>query len=204
MSKIIAPFKVFYDKSYEYLCHYFNKMFLEEKKDNNMKRIYERISTYQQIISFFKPPTYIVDNIYLGNARHAASFDNLVDLNIGMIINVTNEITSYYPETFTYYKYSLFDNNRDSIKVFVQNAHDKIILYKKNNPNKNILIHCFMGASRSVSVILYYLVKTMKKENGNNFDINDALNFIKNKRDIINPTELFIKELNDIIMNENL
>jgi hypothetical protein len=202
MSQIIAPLRVFYDKSYYYLCNYFHNFFYANNKNNNINRIYERISTYKQIISFFKPPTYIIDNIYLGNARHAASYDTLVDMKIGMIINVTNEITSYYPDTFTYYKYSLSDNNLDSIKVYIKNAYEKILYYQKKNPDMNILIHCFMGASRSVSVILFYLIKTMKNEDGSCFNIDQALEFIKTKRDVVNPTEKFISELNEIILSD--
>ena len=56
------------------------------------------------LVSFFEPPTHIIDNIYLGNAYNAAYYYGLKKNNIKMIINVTKEISKYYPEYFTYYQ----------------------------------------------------------------------------------------------------
>ena len=40
--------------------------------------------------------TYIIDNIYLGNAYNASNWINLDSNNIGLIINITKEIPNYY------------------------------------------------------------------------------------------------------------
>lgn len=55
--------------------------------------------------------------------------------------------------------------------------------------NKNILVHCMAGVSRSVSVVAYYLMK--KKA----LSYEDALNIIKQKRKIARPNDSFRSQL---------
>ena len=190
-NKIYAPFKVVYDKSYEYIYYYLTDYFQNNEKIK-IDRLYERISTYRQIVSFFDQPTYILDNIWLGNARNAASFYDLKNKKIKLIINVTNEISNYYPNEFDYLKYDINDNNKDEIIDFLKDSYHKITEFKKNNNDKHILIHCFMGASRSASILLYYIINTLKNEDGSKYNLNQAINFLKEKREIINPSEKFI------------
>lgn len=201
-NNFFAPLKVFYDKSYEYLTYYFYDYFKDEN-NVNIERIYKRISTYKQVISFFKQPTYIIDNIWLGNARNAASFYDLHDKNIKMIINVTNEISNYYPNSFEYINYKINDNNKDTIINFLNDSYNKIKNYQQKNKDKHILIHCFMGSSRSASILLFYLMKTLKNDDDTEFTLNQAINFLKEKRNVINPSEKFILDLQDTIHLQN-
>ena len=59
------------------------------------------------------------------------------------------------------------DNNNDSISEFLIDSYINIKRFQKNNPESNILVHCFAGASRSASIILYYLVIENRKNNIN-------------------------------------
>ena len=61
-----------------------------------------------------------------------------------------------------------------------------------------------MGSSRSASILIYYIIKTLKKENGENYNLEETIEFIKNKRDIINPSQKFISDLKEIIMEDLL
>ena len=203
---IYAPMKVFYDKGNNYIKNYLNDFFdfyhnVDENENENEKiniiRYYERIDTYSQMISFFKSPTHIIDNIYLGNARNAASYYQLKELNINFIINITQDISLYYPEEFTYYNYNIEDDNNESIKQFFEKSYQNIV-NSQNQQNKNILIHCFMGASRSVTLLLYYIIRKNKKR-GINVNLDDTIKFIKDKRSVINPTEKYIKDLKSAI-----
>lgn len=47
------------------------------------------------------------------------------------------------------------------------------------NLGQNVFVHCKMGSSRSVLVIIAYLMKYCNK------DYNDAYNFVKAKRKLI-------------------
>ena len=51
----------------------------------------------------------------------------LKDKNIKVIINVTTEISEYYPDEFIYLRYKLYDNNKHSIKHYLEQSYEDII-----------------------------------------------------------------------------
>ena len=55
--------------------------------------------------------------------------------------------------------------------------------------NKNILVHCMAGISRSVSLVTYYLMKKYFA------DYDKAITYVKNKRVIANPNDSFKSQL---------
>ena len=155
----------------------------------NNERIYNSVSTFEQISWFFSNPTYIIDNIYIGSAHNAANKTLLKSLNIKYIVNVTAEIKNYYPDFITYVNYSLYDDNKQSIDKYFEDSYKKIKEFQNNKDGGNILIHCFMGASRSATILAYYLMR----EKG--FTPLESYNFIKSKRSLINPTHKLFKDL---------
>jgi protein-tyrosine phosphatase len=168
----------------------------DNNKKNIKKRIFEPKSKIEQIQTFFSEPTYIIDNIYLGSAFNASNYNSLKQNNIGLIINMTNEISNYYNDEIIYKKYGLYDNNNEPIIQYLEKTFEDIIEFQKKYPNKNILIHCFMGASRSASILTYYIHKKF------NISIDESIIFIKNKREIINLTTLFYNQLLEIEKNK--
>ena len=69
------------------------------------------------------------------------------------------------------------------------------IQYHQQNTKGNILIHCFMGASRSASIVIYYLMRTQKHEDGKPYTFDDAVSYLRNKRITVNPTFRLTKDL---------
>ena len=159
---------------------------------NQNNRLFKKMPYIIQLKWFFNDPTYIVNNIYLGSSHNAANKKLLNDKNIKYIINVTNEIDNYYPNDFTYVNYRLNDNNEEPIIHYLEDSYKKIKSFQKNN-NGNILVHCFMGASRSATIVAYYLIRE------NNMEPKEAYLYLKEKRDLVNPTILFYKDLKNII-----
>ena len=158
------------------------------------ERIYNSISTFEQIRWFFTNPTHIIDNIYVGSAHNAANKTLLKSLNIKYIVNVTSEIKNYFPGFITYVNYTLYDDKKQSIDKYLENSYRKIKEFQNNNDG-NILIHCFMGASRSVTILAYYLMR----EKG--FTPLESYNFIKSKRNVVNPTHKLFKDLSKSRLN---
>jgi protein phosphatase slingshot len=154
----------------------------------NNKRIFPKQPILCELYGLLEYPSLIIDNIYIGSAYNAASFQTLIDNNIATIVNVTCEIRNYFPDNFTYHRFMIYDDNKSSIAKYLDESYQIIKNEQKKN-NGNILIHCFMGASRSVSIVMYYLAK----EYNMNFD--EALNHIKNIRPFINPTFRYTKDL---------
>jgi protein-tyrosine phosphatase len=154
----------------------------------NNNRIYDQLSTIQQISWFFTEPTHIIDNIYIGSAHNAANKNLLDRLQIKYVINVTAEITNYFEDEIEYANYTICDDNKQSIFNYLDESYTKIKQFQRKN-NGFILIHCFMGASRSATILAHYLIKEKK------MDVKGAYDFLKNKRNLVNPTHKFYKEL---------
>ena len=91
----------------------------------------------------------------------------------------------HFPSEYIYKKFELYDNNEENIDICLLEIYSFIQEHKE----KKIFIHCKMGASRSVSVIIFYLMKE------HNMLLDDAILFIKNKRMIINPNCRFVDTL---------
>lgn len=181
---IIAPLKVINNKTKEYL---------ESSENVQPERIFDPPSLIDKLTSLFNNPIHIVDGIYLGNAINAASYYKLKELDVGLIVNVTKEIENYFEGEFEYLKFPVLDNGLDDLSLTLIESYEKILEYKKNNPFKNIVVHCYMGASRSVSVIVYYLIKQYS------MTFEESIEVIKNKKHIINISTLFKKNICDLI-----
>lgn len=190
-----ASVKVAYDRLYDYITSSATTEDVEDSdnvdvskytEDESSYRVFGHNSTFASIGLFFDNPTHIIDNLYIGSAFNAASYCTLKKYDIGVVINMTKEISQYYSDEFIYLQYEMYDDNKDGILNVVDEVYQNIINHQ-NLQSGNILIHCFMGASRSASVVLYYLMKK-----GMTFD--EALTFVKNKR-LINPTHRFTKDL---------
>lgn len=72
-----------------------------------------------------------------------------------------------------------FYNNKPMIEIgyhFINNAIES---------NKNILVHCMAGVSRSVSLVIYYLMKKY------HIDYDRADKLVKQKRKVANPNNSF-------------
>jgi hypothetical protein len=184
MNSLFACYKVFADKTYDYI-------FQQPKITNPIQRIYKTNTYYEyieniinQYYHFFSYPTHIIDNIYLGSAYNAASYYTLKNLNIKKIVNVTQEISQYYSDDFEYKTYKLYDNNNDNINKYLEDAYNYI-----SNTKDNILVHCYMGSSRSATIVIYYLMEKY------NMTLDQSIDFVKSKRNIVNLTTKFKNEL---------
>lgn len=132
-----------------------------------------------------KIPTfdYIIDNLYLGDREAAESLRLLNEHKIEVIVNISNSRYVEYGH-ITYFHFDINDNKNENIFQYFEKL-DEIIT---NNKDKNILIHCMNSVSRSVSLVLYYLLQHM--------DLNNAFNFLKSKRtQYTKPNSGFVKQL---------
>ena len=183
MNIITSVTSVLYDKFNDKLKLYY------DNNEDHVDRLYNNEGFLEHINNtcknFLSEPTHIIDNIYLGNAINACNKDLLESYNIKTIINVTQEIPNYYQETdINYMQIPIRDNQDATLLPYFDNFYNFI-----KNKNDNILIHCYMGVSRSTTIVLYYLMKK------HNFNLDDAIMFVRSKRPIINPNILLYNEL---------
>jgi protein phosphatase slingshot len=146
---------------------------------------------YNVFKNLFIEPTKIVDHLYLGNAYNASNFNQLDEFNITSVLNITNEIPNYFEEdiNFDYLKISIDDTNNETIINHLDIALKFLNEIKKKKPNQNVLVHCYMGSSRSASIILAYLIKYYR------LTLDDALKLLKEKRPVVNINVDFWKDL---------
>ena len=129
------------------------------------------------------PIDHIIDNIYLGDFRTADNIDMLRQYNITHIINCAFNLPNKYPEQITYKRLDLRDEPDQPIIERLEEAYQFI----KENKGKNIFVHCVFG--KSSSVVIFYIMKEKKLK------FEDAKNFVKNLRNIVNPNPGFEAEL---------
>ncbi len=134
-----------------------------------------------------KNPTFdhIVDRVYLGDADAAQKEELLRENNIGIIVNISN--TRYCTfDGIEYYYFDIDDDRNENISQFFP----QLVNIIESNPEKNILIHCMNSVSRSVSLVLYFLMRIKCMQ------LMDAYIFLKSKRNqYTKPNCGFIKQL---------
>lgn len=87
-----------------------------------------------------------------------------------------------------YLRVPIYDDCTYHISNYIKEAME-FIDNASNNKNGNILIHCYMGSSRSASIVLAYLIYKY------NYSLSDALLFLKDKRNIVNINVNFIDDI---------
>jgi len=179
--------------SYDYLVGKSNNLMQyfdsdADIKTSKVKRIYTKLPKLTQLSWFFGYPTYIKDKIYLGSAFNAATKSTLDTLNIKYIINVTDKIENYFPDCYHYETYIIDDNDQQHIIPFLEQSYKKIKEFQEKNDG-NILVHCVMGASRSASIVCYYLMREY------NFNPKEIYHAMKLKRECVNPSYTFYNDL---------
>jgi hypothetical protein len=144
----------------------------------NVIRLKDKENTIiQNLYDLSYPMTEIADGIYLGNACNSRDYYELKEKNIKSIVNCTMEFPNYFSSDFVYYNVPILDENNQRILEYL---NDAIEFIHTNREKGNVLIHCFMGASRSVAITVAYLVRY------HNLSVEEAIYKIQNLRNIIN------------------
>ena len=158
-----------------------NKMKINLKEelnmDNNIERKYEE--DYNEIIKDF---------LYISGYKTASTISDLQKLKITNIINCSGDLCeNLYFSDISY----LTLNIRDNVSENIECLFFKCINYISETRAKNgrVLIHCYKGVSRSVSIIISYLIFLHK------WSYDEAFDFVQLKRPIANPNIGFYLQL---------
>ena len=133
-------------------------------------------------------PTQVFNWLYLGTFSNATDLEELKRIKIKYVLNCASEcINRTLPTDIIELRLKIIDDVDFDILSFIEQSND--FINKAKLSGGNILIHCKMGRSRSVSLVIAYLIKY----HGYNF--NSALNLIKERRNQIGPNKGFIEQL---------
>lgn len=138
------------------------------------------------ISEFFKI-SQITNNIYLSGVMVAQDINKIKEYNISCIVNCTKTIPNYF-DNISYLRVPVDDTNNQNIEQYFDETYNFIENCIKDN--KNVLVHCHAGISRSSTILIAYFMRK------NNWDLQKALDFLRSKRSIVNPNSDFIKALN--------
>ena len=124
----------------------------------------------------------ITDDLYISDAANALDYTSLKKLGIKQILIVGKELPRHGDLYFKVFHIKIDDTPNENIKKFFNSSFNFI---KKNKT----LVHCAMGVSRSVSIVIAYLMRAK------NMSYNDALTLVKKERSIASPNHGFVKQL---------
>ena len=129
----------------------------------------------------------IFKNVYLGSIDSVYDIAALRKLKIKNIVSVIADFSPPYPDDFNYLVVNALDTTNTNLTKIFDKVND--FIDDSLDDNKAVLIHCYAGRSRSVAVLIAYMIRTygMKYE--------DALKSIKNVREIAEPNESFKEQL---------
>jgi protein tyrosine/serine phosphatase len=130
----------------------------------------------------------IFNNVYIGSIESVYDIEELKNRKINNIISVISDFNPPYPNEFNYLIVNALDtHNTDLTNVF--DTTNKFIEKSLDEDNEPILIHCYAGKSRSVSILIAYIMYKY------GMCYEDALKAIKQKREFVNPNEKFREQL---------
>lgn len=135
----------------------------------------------------------INDKLFIGNISTATNKKLLKENGITHIINILSQRFEPYPEDFEYlhiYAYDIVDWDL-TYSFPITNLFIKDAL---KNGGK-VYIHCMCGVSRSISILLAYLMTNTTNS------LESILNDVRFIRPIANPNKAFMKQLVDFRYN---
>ncbi len=137
----------------------------------------------------------ITDHIYISDFATACNKSKLKEDGITHILCTILNVDPIYSDDFIYKNIHLRDINNENINQYFQECSEFIHDAIKNNGK--VLIHCSYGISRSVSMVLAYLINQ-------GMSYGDAYDLVKEKRSIMNPNKGFRKQLLVYYLERNL
>nr|XP_027116202.1 dual specificity protein phosphatase 1-like isoform X1 [Coffea arabica] len=132
-------------------------------------------------------PSKIEEGLYLGSLGAASNKTALKSLNITHILTVANSLPPAHPNDFVYKIVSIPDREDINISQYFDDCFEFIDGAKRKGGG--VLVHCFMGRSRSVTVVVAYLMKK------HGMSLSQALEHVRNKRPVASPNPGFMSQL---------
>jgi len=135
--------------------------------------------------------------LFLGSFNQSEKYELVSNLKITHILNITFECCNCHEDKgVKYLKISILDEPDKNIHQFFSQAYDFINEALSEDSDNKVLIHCAMGKSRSATITIMYLMKKFS------WGYEKAFEFVKRKREIIEPNEGFIEKLQDFEKNQ--
>lgn len=132
-------------------------------------------------------PSEIVPYLFVGSQQHAQSRPILEQLKITHILNITATCPNWFAGSIEYKNIPIKDTWNQNITSYFEDAFQFIDAAR--NSGGRVLVHCVAGISRSPTITIAYLMRTL------NISLQGALSHVKAARNIVSPNLDFLVEL---------
>ncbi|WOK96821.1 hypothetical protein Cni_G05529 [Canna indica] len=132
-------------------------------------------------------PCKIEEGLFLGSVGAALNKPALKELNITHILTVAKSLDPAFPNEFNYKKIDVFDTPGTELDKYFDECFS--FIDEARSSGAGVLVHCFAGMSRSVTIVVAYLMKKHR------MSLSDALSLVKSKRPHVAPNHGFLTQL---------
>ncbi|KAJ7552133.1 hypothetical protein O6H91_06G043100 [Diphasiastrum complanatum] len=132
-------------------------------------------------------PCEIQQGVYLGSIGAACNKDLLQNLNVTHVLAIANNVEMPFPNDFKYKRIEVLDSPDVDLKQYFNVCFD--FIDEARRQGGGVLVHCFAGRSRSVTVLVAYLMRTYA------LSLSQALELVKAKRPEASPNTGFLRQL---------
>jgi protein tyrosine phosphatase (PTP) superfamily phosphohydrolase (DUF442 family) len=139
------------------------------------------------------PVTKVDDQLWLGSAFDAANKGTLDSCGIKTIINCSLELDHYFIQSgeYIYLRVPILDVGTSDMS-----DHFQTVINWFQQAEKPILLHCYMGSSRSAILAVLWLIKMR----GMQFDA--AMKYLLEKRPVVNINLVYLLQLRNFLTLE--
>ncbi|MFX1250745.1 MAG: dual specificity protein phosphatase family protein [Promethearchaeota archaeon] len=124
---------------------------------------------------------YIIDGIWLGSVQTATDITLLQNKNISAVLSlqISGSYDHLYPKQWLYLKLPIPDAKSIPNGVFKKSL---AFISQAQDDDRQVLVHCAYGISRSPTIVAAYLMKEKK------MNPLEAFDFLQNKRPKVRPS----------------
>lgn len=192
IDQIVSYFRIIPRKAAYSLYQYY--MGKQSRPAIRMDNISKLNSAINHVNSLTLDATEIMPGLFLGNAYNATNYTKLNSQNIRHIVNISTELPNSFSTDINYLNIEIVDDGDNHIYEHL----GKIIQFLDNieiSRNNAVLVHCYMGSSRSASAVLAYLIHKY------HFTFDEGLAHIRKHRPIVNINRNFLDDVKKYCVN---
>lgn len=153
----------------------------------NQLAVLWRTMNFMRCIKEDNVPCQIEEGLFLGSIGAANNKTALKNLNVTHILTVANSLEPAYPNDFIYKVIHVTDKENTRIAEYFDECIN--FIDEAKSLGGGALVHCFVGKSRSVTIVVAYLMKK------HGMSLSQALEHVKSRRPQAAPNSGFILQL---------
>lgn len=129
----------------------------------------------------------IQEGLFIGSVAEANNKDLLKTTNVTHVLTIAVALSPPYPDDFVYKVLEVVDRSETDLTVYFDQCYS--FIDQAIESGGGVLVHCFMGVSRSVTIVVAYLMR----KHGIGFS--KAMELVKSRRPQAMPNFGFVSQL---------